>query len=198
MIYVRDEFVSYQGTGHLIGTRQYFVRFAGCSVATCPIRSVCDEPDALVRKGAKQETPTAIVSRALSKVGTGGWLHITGGEPTDQSDGLQELAKLARKSGLYVHLQTSGVRRVPIQWDWLTVSPKEWMPTQRFGQEIVMIDDSTLDSERLAQMVSKTSFWSYYLCPLWGRSLEETAKFAALVGDPWCLTMQMHKIGGFK
>jgi organic radical activating enzyme len=198
MIFVRDEFTSYQGTGHLIGTRQYFVRFAGCSVASCPIRKECDEPDALTRRGAAEVEVEAVVERALASVGRSGWLHITGGEPTDQGDGLQELVKLARKRGLYVHLQTSGIRRVPIQWDWLTVSPKQDIPEQTFGQELVLIDTGDLSRERMQRLVASTSFWCYYLCPLWGHSLASTADLAKEVGDPWSLTMQMHKVGGFK
>ena len=135
---------------------------------------------------------------ALASVGRSGWLHITGGEPTDQSEGLQELVKIARKEGLYVHLQTSGVRRVPIQWDWLTVSPKQHMPEQKFGQEIVLIDDGSLNIDRMKLMVQSTSFWSYYVCPVWGRDLSNTYAIAKEAGDPWCITMQMHKLGGFK
>jgi organic radical activating enzyme len=198
MLYLQDEFVSYQGTGHLIGTRQYFVRFAGCSVAECPIRQQCDEPAALTRRNANTTDVDEVVERAMASVGRSGWLHITGGEPTDQSDGLQELAKLARKRGLYVHLQTSGVRRVPIQWDWLTVSPKQELPEQKFGQEMVVIDDGALQPERMRKLVDSTSFWSYYLCPLWGRDLSATANVALQLGDPWCLTLQMHKVGAFR
>jgi organic radical activating enzyme len=158
-VWLSDEFVTYQGTGHLIGTQQYFVRFAGCSVASCPIRTECDEPLSLTRHAAKRVGIAEIVERALASVGPRGWLHITGGEPTDQSDALQELSKLARKRGLFVHLQTSGARRVPIQWDWLTVSPKQEMPEQRFGQEMIVIDTGRLQQDALRRLVSETSFW---------------------------------------
>lgn len=196
--WVADEFLTFQGTGHLVGTRQYFVRFAGCGVVECPIRKQCDEPAALTRKTALATDIQDIVQRAVDAVGTRGWLHITGGEPTDQSDALQELTKQARRAGLYVHLQTSGVRRVPIQWDWLTVSPKLMIPEQRFGQELVVIDDGKLDLARMARLVQETSFWSYYLSPLWGRDLSATAKLALQAGEPWAITSQMHKLGGFR
>lgn len=196
--WVADEFLSFQGTGHLVGTRQYFVRFAGCGIADCAIRKQCDEPAALTRKTALPTDVEKIVQRAVDAVGARGWLHITGGEPTDQSNALQELTKQARRAGLYVHLQTSGVRRVPIQWDWLTVSPKRMLPEQRFGQELVVIDDGNLDLERMALLVRETSFWSYYLAPLWGRELGKTAELAMRAGEPWALTSQMHKIGGFR
>lgn len=36
-------FRSIQGEGHFVGEVMTFVRFAGCSVLKCSIRSVCDE-----------------------------------------------------------------------------------------------------------------------------------------------------------
>lgn len=195
MIHVADEFVAFQGTGHLSGVRQYFVRFAGCSVK-CPIRSECDEPAALTRRGATSTAPALIVARAIETVGPRGWLHITGGEPTDQAEGLQLLVMAARDAGLYVHVQSSGVRRVPVQWDWLTISPKVNEPAQTFGQEMVVIDDGTVTAERLRELRASTSFWCYYLCPLWGRDMAATTQLAAEAG--WDLTWQMHKHAGMR
>ena len=193
MIWVSETFTSYQGTGHLVGERQHFIRFAGCGV-DCPIRSKCDEPASLTRKGATRRDHRDLVGEAIDAVGKRGWLHITGGEPTDQDEGLQELAKHARSSGLYVHLQTSGVRRVPIQWDWLTVSPKVIEPLQTFGQEMIVIDDGLVTIERLSQLLESTSFWCYYLCPLWGRDASSTIELAASAG--WMMSQQAHKWWG--
>lgn len=194
-MFINDTFTTFQGTGHLSGVRQFFVRFAGCSVA-CPIRSVCDEPEALKRAGSSTRTAKELVDAALEAVGQRGWMHITGGEPTDQSEDLQLLVMLARKSGLYVHLQTSGVRRVPVQWDWLTVSPKIKVPEQKFGQEMIVIDDGTVRLEWLAELRATTSYWSYYLCPVWGRDPSLTASLAAKAG--WDLTCQAHKYMGLR
>jgi 7-carboxy-7-deazaguanine synthase len=189
-MFIQETFTSFQGTGHLTGVRQFFVRFAGCSVK-CPIRSECDEPLALTRKNAIEVDADTIVKAAQASVGPRGWLHITGGEPTDQSEELQLLVMQARNEGLYVHVQTSGVRRVPVQWDWLTVSPKVEEPLQKFGQEMVVIDDGTVTTEWLDQLKATTNYWCYYLCPLWGRDPTSTAELAARSG--WDLTSQMHK-----
>jgi len=198
VIHAAESFTSFQGTGHLLGTRMHFVRFAGCSVAQCPIREQCDEPDALTRRGSFRRTAEDLVSEAVEAVGERGWLHITGGEPTDQPEGLQELVRLARERGLYVHVQSSGIRRVPVQWDWLTVSPKAVEPLQTFGQELVVIDDGTVTVERLWHLAESTKFWCYYLCPVWGRDMAETATLAHDAGGPWALTLQAHKVGGFR
>ena len=195
-IFVSQSFTSFQGTGHLAGERQHFVRFAGCGVAACPIRSQCDEPAALSRRGSQTRSPEQLVEEAVAAVGERGWLHITGGEPTDQSEGLQELVKQARRRGLYVHVQSSGIRRVPVQWDWLTISPKVERPSQTFGQEMVVVDDGQLNEEWLAALKHTTSFWTYYLVPLWGRDARPTAELAARCG--WMLTLQAHKYWGIR
>jgi len=137
-----------------------------------------------------------VLAAATQAVGPRGWLHITGGEPTDQPNDLQELVKQARAAGLYVHVQTSGIRRMPVQWDWLTVSPKVEQPLQTFGQEMIVIDDGNIEAAWLHDLRSSTSFWSYYLCPLWGRDMQQTAQLAAQCG--WDLTWQMHKHAGMR
>jgi len=168
---------------------------AGCSVA-CPIRGECDEPRSLTRKQAQQVRPGDVIEQAVAVVGERGWLHVTGGEPTDQPDALQELVKQARRVGMYVHVQSSGVRRVPVQWDWLTISPKIDNPLQTFGQEMVVIDNGSISLQWLHELQVTTSFWSYYLCPLWGQDMEHTASLAA--DAKWDLTWQMHKHGGLR
>lgn len=192
-VVVSETFTSYQGTGHLLGMRQHFIRFAGCAV-NCPIRDECDEPRALTRRGATVRSVDELVAESLGAVGRGGWIHITGGEPTDQDQGLQDLVREARKSGLYVHLQTSGVRRVPVQWDWITVSPKVRQPLQTFGQEMVVVDDGTWTATDLLTIEGATKFWCYYVCPLWGRDPALAAQLAQQTGDPWMLTLQAHKV----
>lgn len=188
MIWIRETFTSFQGTGHLLGTKMWFTRFAGCGVK-CPIRSVCDEQDSLTRRGATERTAESLVEEALES-GTG-WLHITGGEPTDQSEGLQHLVMLARERGLKVHIQSSGVRHVPCQWDWLTISPKTDPLQHTFGQELIVADDGTWSVDRLKRLRDSTKFWCYYLVPLWGREPSSTIQLASRAG--WDMTLQAHK-----
>jgi len=206
---IHEEFVSYQGTGHLLGLRQYFVRFAGCSVVDCPIRRVCDEPQAILRARGLPSRPRAIVERALDAVGSGGWIHLTGGEPTDQAEALAEVARLAQANGLRVHLQTSGVRPIEFQFDWLTVSPKTSAAdlAQRYGHELVVIYDSqTADELREYEALR---FFYYYLAPQDRRrdglllprralldSLADRDRQRHHNAGEWLLTTQAHKSWG--
>jgi organic radical activating enzyme len=208
---VLEQFTSYQGTGHLLGVRQSFVRLAGCSVKTCPIRRYCDEPRALKRTRGALRSARSIVEAALEEVGEGGWLHVTGGEPTDQVDALSELCQVAHANGLRVHLQTSGVRAIEFPFDWLTVSPKVSADklAQRYGHELVVVYDGQ-DAEELREF-EQLRFWYHYLVPLDQRGAASvTPKRTTLErlsegrrsrerhhnAGPWMLTVQAHKLWG--
>jgi len=75
---VFETFLSYQGSGSLTGTRQFFIRFSGCSVS-CQIRKICDEPGAL-KFGGKLISTSRLASIASMELHSGGWVQITGGE----------------------------------------------------------------------------------------------------------------------
>lgn len=201
-IKVSEEFVSVQGTGHLVGTTQYFVRLSGCSVRSCPIRHACDEPDSLSSKHGREESVEEIALRAVRSVGRCGWLHVTGGEPLDQLDGIMALGIEAQRLGLRTHYQTSGTIDADFPWDWITVSPK-CPPDElrvRFGQEMVIVDTGqSLDD--LREYARNTSFWFYYLSPLWGQdpaiTIDKVRRLAS-TQKHWYFTDQSHKHWGVR
>ena len=209
---ITEQRTSYQGTGRLIGTRQNFVRFAGCSIGRCPIRSFCDEPFSLTRVNGGARDVYRIVEIAVGEVGPGGWIHITGGEPLDQPEVLERLVVLAQAEGLRVHLQTSGSAAVPVPIDWLTVSPKA--PATRLiqdrGHELVVVYDGQPIDE-LLDYRAHTEFDHYFLVPKWipehrrdgdaatnasevVRVLDQlNTTFRVSGGAQWMLTLQAHK-----
>lgn len=206
-----------QGSGHLLGVRQHFIRFAGCSVKTCPIRRDCDEVYSLNKLNGYLIESEEVVDRAVQEVGTGGWLHITGGEPTDQYEELEELVRLAQRRKLKVHIQTSGVRAVEMPFDWLTVSPK--IPAQhleqQYGQEILVVYEGQ-PLEELEAYRGHSRYWYYYLQPKWesregGKGVAingpQTAEAVSKLqrntqgrrhfnGQDWMMTIQAHKYWG--
>lgn len=116
----KEQFDSYQGTGALAGTYQRFVRLAGCRVK-CPLRSNCDQPDALGHSQGEHINIDELVASAQSS----GWLHITGGEPAEHEH-MVELCDRAISAGLLVQVQTSG--SISIEWKqrpFVSVSPKQ-------------------------------------------------------------------------
>lgn len=205
MILSTAPFTTFQGTGALAGARQYFVRFSGCGVA-CPIRSVCDEQEALKFTGTWRE-PSVVAQEALQTVGANGWVHVTGGEPCDQPDALRDLAAEVTKRGMRIHLQTSGTRRVPIAWDWLTISPKvrSFDLVQRTGSELVVVYDPSwiIDCGILAGFRNVCRTQHFYLQPIYKpdgsnnmAEVMEIAEKANRCGQEWRVTDQFHKHWG--
>ena len=206
-IQLTREQTSFQGTGRLLGVRQYFVRFAGCSIKRCPIRKDCDERYSLNPMNGYRIDVQEVVDKAVAAVGTGGWLHVTGGEPTDQAEALERLVQLAHRGNLRVHLQTAGLTRLELPFDWITVSPKVHARhlEQRTGQELVLVYEEQHIEEILAYSQT-THFSHYFIQPKWidapkGEALnnKETLLMAHelnAAGDPWQLTLQAHKYVG--
>lgn len=199
---VLEEFVTVQGTGRMTGLRQYFIRAVGCSVKDCPIRSKCDEPEALNESHGEWRKPEDLVLAAYHEVGRGGWIHVTGGEPFDQMDAVEELGKVAKHHGMLVHYQTSGAHRIEMPCDWLTVSPKSRAEdlAQCAGGEMVLVDDD-VSYETMRSLQRSTKFWYYYLMPLEGGDPQATIDKVHHVnkcGMPWLFTDQMHKRWGVR
>ena len=84
-VFISEQFTTIQGTGVMSGESQYFVRFAGCSVVSCPIRAVCDQPESL---NGKHGSHVLIDEIELAALKSSRWLHVTGGEPCDQPGAL--------------------------------------------------------------------------------------------------------------
>lgn len=129
---VRDQFVSYQGTGLNAGIRQDFVRLAGCKVR-CPLRANCDQPEALSYIGTYVSLDDIVDSMQTN------WLHITGGEPGEHEN-MIELCECAMSVGKHVQVQTSGT--IPIRWKtrpFVSVSPKSATIENVSSCEIVLV-----------------------------------------------------------
>ena len=200
-----DMYPMVQSEGHQYGAVQFMVRAAGCAVK-CPIRELCDEVDALDFTAGTEYSPEDILYEARRHIGHHSWIHISGGEPCNQPQALIELQQLAHRLHYKVHLQTSGTIKVPIKWDWLTVSPKCSEPElqQRFGQELKLIHTPDVGLNDLAAFYHKTKFSDYYLQPLWDDDKCNADETLALVthankcGMQWKMSVQWHKWFGFK
>lgn len=203
---IAETFTSLQGEGHLAGKRMHFIRFAGCSIHTCPMHPVngntCDTD---WKSRQVVEDISGLADEALAAVGIGGWVSITGGEPTDQFDAFNFLAGEVRARSMQLNIQTAGTRIVPCPWDWLTVSPKapREATLQDFGQELKLVYTGQ-SAEELDDWHRSTKFWNYYLMPFWGPGGPNTKETIAAVhaayerGHRWELTTQQHKAWGVR
>jgi 7-cyano-7-deazaguanosine (preQ0) biosynthesis protein QueE len=122
-------FPSIQGEGFRQGEPTIFVRLAGCKLRC----DFCDTKYAWEGGREMSADEVAEVVNRLRERFPAAWVALTGGEPFLQD--LRRLARLLRKAGLKIQVETSGRRHCPLAVDWLTVSPKP--PSYRVAPEFI-------------------------------------------------------------
>lgn len=191
-------FESLQGEGRNTGRPCVFVRFAGCNLA-CPW---CDT-DVIGRFSLELDELAGEIKsfRARSVV-------LTGGEPTIVS-GMPELIAELKREGFWVAVETNGLNAA--QWlqfaDYVAVSPKaEFESLYDRPETLIEADEVRIvaSSENVVgfcrKMRQRISARDYYVspCDRDGEIDFATAK-AVLSGlDGWSLSVQLHKILGFR
>ena len=108
MIKISEIFLSIQGEGSEAGFPCVFVRFHGCHVGC----KFCDTKQG--KSDFLEMEPDAILDEVhkISKEAKVDRVCITGGEPFEQSEGLEQLVHLLSKHGWDVSIETSGT--VPV------------------------------------------------------------------------------------
>ena len=194
-------FESLQGEGRNTGRPCVFVRFAGCNLA-CPW---CDT-DVTPRFSLSLDDLVAdVLSRRAKSV------ILTGGEPTVQPE-MPELVAALKAAGLWVAVETNGL--VAADWlaaaDYVACSPKADFAERyrtspdalRRCDEVRLVASGAVDDvvafarETRARVVAT----DYYVSPCErdGQIDFATAKAVlAKLGD-WSLSVQLHKILGFR
>lgn len=192
-------FESLQGEGRNMGRPCVFVRFAGCNLA-CPW---CDTDTAkrfsLTRDDLLAEVRTF---RAKSVI-------LTGGEPTVQA-GMPELVATLKGAGYWIGVETNGL--VAPDWlasvDYVACSPKaefadryDVQTSLRRCDEVRIVASSEDDVVRFAQNIrGRIAATDYYISPCErdGQIDFATAKAVLARLDGWSLSVQLHKILGFR
>ncbi len=202
---VAEIFESLQGEGYNTGKEVVFLRFGGCNLA-CPW---CD-----TRHGGSdaldEEEVVARVAAFRTKA-----LILTGGEPFIQK-GLEGLLARFKDSGYWVGVETNGVQAPPEgvrrRIDYMAVSPKalyaELYDDERMVRQAdevrIVVDGDVLDF--CADMRNRIEAPRYFLSPCergGAFNVEETVR---LLGElnlgrrdgKWLLSLQTHKLAGFK
>lgn len=117
---VVSHFLTVQGEGAWSGHAAYFIRLAGCDVG-CPW---CDTKESWSVDGHPVLTLAELTAAARSSAAK--IVVVTGGEPA-----MHDLAPLTNglaAAGCKVHLETSGAYALTGTFDWVTMSPKKFMP----------------------------------------------------------------------
>ena len=195
-------FESLQGEGRNAGRPCVFIRFAGCNLK-CPW---CDT-DVTRRFSASREEILKELKgfRAKSVI-------LTGGEPTLQPD-MPELVAALKRAGYWIAVETNGTRDV--DWlsfvDYVACSPKaEFAELYRNGKgpvpplsaadevRVVASDEAAVAFCREIRKVIAATDYYVSPCDHDGEIDFATAKSVLAQLDGWSLSVQLHKVLGFR
>lgn len=193
MYRVNEMFASLQGEGANTGRPAIFVRFAGCNLSC----SFCDTDfhDFKLMSGDE------IVQTAQS-LATTRFVVLTGGEPTLQTDA--ELTDKLHAAGYTIAMETNGTRPVNCGVDWVTCSPKLAFDSKarlaitKADELKVVFDGKHAVSDFGIEAKYK------FIQPCDTGQPELNAKITAeamrfvMTNPEWRLSVQMHKLLGFK
>ena len=185
-------FESLQGEGRNTGRPCVFIRFAGCNLK-CPW---CDT-DVAKRFPLSLEELLKEVKDFKSKS-----VILTGGEPTLVKE-MPELVAALKKDGYWIGVETNGT--IAADWlgfvDYVACSPKRGAPLALSAADEVRIvaeDEKTADFCR--DVRGKITATDYYVspCDRVGQIDFATAKSVLAQLDGWSLSVQLHKLLGFR
>mgnify|MGYP005843027185 CR=1 FL=1 len=192
-----ESFHSVQGEGSWMGTSAFFLRLAGCDVH-CPW---CDTKESWVAARHPQVPILTMVEQI--RLAHPGIVIITGGEPLIHD--LEPLTDCLKQNlSIPIHLETSGAHPLSGKWDWITLSPKTFLPPQpeiysRVHElKVVIKDVADLDwAIAQAQLVSPRV--PKFLQPEWYSSAAQNLVFNFILEHPdWRLSLQTHKLLGVR
>lgn len=207
MYQVKEIFYTLQGEGANAGTPAVFCRFAGCNLwsgreadrakAHCTFCDTdfvgTDGPG-----GGRFETADdlARACRAACTAAHGpSMVVLTGGEPMLQVD--TELIAALHARGFSIAIETNGTLPVPLEIDWVCVSPKAGQPlVQQSGDELKLVfPQAGIDPAQYLDL----AFEHRFLQPMDGPERlanTEAAIAYCKANPPWRLSVQTHKVLG--
>ena len=184
---INEIFYSLQGEGHHAGTPVVFVRFSGCNLRC----SFCD-----TRHESGREMTAADILTELGRY-PALTVVLTGGEPSLQLTG--EFMEALHEAGYRIHVESNGTNQLPMEPDWLTVSPKEGteLARQRID-ELKVVFTGQPESELERHLATEAG--EYFLQPCDSGNPEQNARTIAEAVEyvkrhpHWRLSLQTHKL----
>lgn len=187
-------FESLQGEGRNMGRPCVFVRFAGCNLA-CPW---CDTNVSCRFSATLDELLNEISGfRAKSVV-------LTGGEPT-LVDAMPEFVAALKERGYWIAVETNGTNDA--EWlqfvDYVACSPKSEFPESvalTRADEVRVVASSEDVVGFCRNVRGRIAATDYYVspCERGGEIDFATAKSVLSQLDGWSLSVQLHKLLGFR
>lgn len=187
-------FESLQGEGRNTGRPCVFVRFAGCNLA-CPW---CDTDVGERFSMTLEELLNEITTYKAKTV------VLTGGEPT-LIEGAPELVAALKRLGYYIAVETNAT--VDADWlqfvDYVACSPKAEFPEKialKKANEVRVVASNDSVIEFCKKVKDSIEADDYYVSPCDhdGEIDFATAKSVLNQLEGWSLSVQLHKILGFR
>ena len=195
-------FESLQGEGRNTGRPCVFVRFAGCNLK-CPW---CDTDVERKFSASLDEILKELKQYKAKSV------ILTGGEPTIQ-EGMPELVSALKESGYWIGVETNGT--VDADWlrfvDYVACSPKmefaELYSSAGGGASplseadevrVVASDEKAVGFCRVVRKLIAATDYYVSPCDRDGKIDYATAKSVLSQLDGWSLSVQLHKLLGFR
>lgn len=187
-------FESLQGEGRNMGRPCVFVRFAGCNLA-CPW---CDTD---VKARFTMTLEELIAEIAIYKAKT---VVLTGGEPA-LVEGAPELVAALKNAGYYIAVETNAT--IDADWfafvDYVACSPKAEYPESialKKANEVRVVASGADVLEFCRKVKGMIEADDYYVSPCDhdGEIDFATAKSVLAKLEGWSLSVQLHKILGFR
>ena len=185
-------FESLQGEGRNMGRPCVFVRFAGCNLK-CPW---CDT-DVTRRFTVSLDELLAELGQYKAKS-----VILTGGEPTIQA-GMPELVAALKKAGYWIGIETNGTNDA--DWlgfvDYVACSPKRGASLKLVeADEVRVVSEDEATAGFCREVRRQIAATDYYVSPCDhdGQIDFATAKSVLSQLDGWSLSVQLHKILGFR
>lgn len=189
-------FESLQGEGRNTGRPCVFVRFAGCNLS-------CPWCDTNVKMRFQLDQTELMEEIGRSKVKS---VILTGGEPT-LVEGMETLVAELKASGYWIGVETNGTNAPAwLQFaDYVACSPKQEFPDRlKLSQaDEVRVVASRSAAETAAfcrEVAGKIAATDYYVspCDRDGAIDFATVKETLALLDGWSLSVQLHKVLGFR
>ncbi len=169
-----------------------FVRFAGCNLK-CPW---CDTD---VRKRFEVSLDELLAELGQYKAKS---VILTGGEPTIQTK-MPELVAALKQAGYWIAVETNGT--ADADWlgfvDYVACSPKRGAPLAlTSADEIRIVAEDEETAAFCREVRGKIAATDYYVspCDRDGQIDFATAKAVLSQLDGWSLSVQLHKVLGFR
>lgn len=191
MYHINEIFYSLQGEGIHTGEPAVFVRFSGCNLSC----SWCDTDFT-----ASQEMSAAQITDEVLRLWPDSqkrpFVILTGGEPALQAD--NKLVEALHAINAYVAIETNGTRQLADGFDWVTCSPKHNSFLRiKYASEVKVVYDGTYDPDIWRNELDSLNWLLQPLDDGNKTNTDEVVQYI-LTHPAWRLSVQLHKILGFK